>query len=181
MALRQKFYKKKKDEISFPVNDEIRVYDGENVRIVGENVESKVCSLDEAMKIADSMNLDLVLINSEAKPMIVRVVDYDKFVFDKKKAQKKNKTKSSQLKEIQLTVTISENDLNTKANKAREFIEDGDRVKVVLSMKGRQLGRREESKKSLYQFITMMQDVAVAESLPKDEGNRSIVYLKKKK
>lgn len=171
---------KKAPEVSYRINDEIKTY-GKPVRVVGEGIEAKVVSLEEALEIADSKNLDLIEINSETSPIIVRVDDYDKFVFDKKKRLKKNKSKTSQLKEVQLSVTISENDINTKIKKAKEFIEDGDRVKVVLSMRGRELSRREENKKSIYKFITLMEDVAVAESLPKDEGNKTVVFLKKKK
>ena len=84
------------------------------------------------------------------------------------------------MKEIQLNTNISEHDLLIKVKKSKEFINDGDKVKVVLTMKGRELGRREESKTCLYKFITYMEDVAVPESLPRDENNRSIVILKRK-
>lgn len=85
------------------------------------------------------------------------------------------------MKEIQLSTNISSNDLNTKVRKAKEFIEDGNKVKVVLTMKGRELGRREDSKKSLLTFIVEMDEVAVPESLPRDEGNKCTVILKKNK
>jgi len=84
------------------------------------------------------------------------------------------------LKEIQLSVNIAKHDLETKANNARKFLEDGSRVRVVLSMKGRELSRREENKKSILEFIVMLDDVAVPETTPRDEGNRTSVILKKK-
>lgn len=170
---------KSKNEPSFKINEEIKGYD--TVRIVGDGIESKVLSLDEANEIADEMNLDLILINERTNPPIVRINDYSKYLYEVKKNMKKNKNNGSELKEIQLSVNIAINDLETKARKAREFIEDGDKVKVVLKMKGRELSRREENKKSIFQFITMLDDVAVPESMPKDEGNRTMVILKLKK
>ena len=95
--------------------------------------------------------------------------------------QKANKQKTSELKEIQLSTNIGKHDLEIKANKLKEFIADGDKVKVVLTMKRRELERREESKKCLYELILMVNDVAVPESMPKDEGSKSIAILKKKK
>ena len=111
----------------------------------------------------------------------IRIENYDKFLYEQKKMQKKAKQNKTQLKEIQLSVSIADNDLKTKANKAKEFIEDDCKVKVILTMRGRELIRREENKKSMFSFIDMMSDVAVAESVPKDEGNKTIVILKKKK
>ena len=84
------------------------------------------------------------------------------------------------MKEVQLSVNISEHDLETKANNARKFIENGNRVKVTLTMRGRELVRREENKRSILEFIVMMDDVAVPESQPRDEGNKTTVILKRK-
>jgi translation initiation factor IF-3 len=84
------------------------------------------------------------------------------------------------LKEIQLSVNIAKHDLETKVNNAKKFIEDGSRVRVILSMKGRELSRREDNKKSILEFIVMMDEVATPESAPKDEGNKTTVILKKK-
>ena len=75
---------------------------------------------------------------------------------------------------------IAKHDLETKANNAKKFIEDGSRVRVTLAMKGRELSRREDNKKSILEFIVMMDDVAVPESTPKDEGNKTVVILKKR-
>lgn len=168
-----------KNTLSFKVNDEIKL-NSELVRIVGNSIESKVIPFDEAKKIAESKGLDLIEINSKVNPAIIRMDDYSKFLFDQKKIARKNKQKVMQIKEIQLTTNIGLNDLETKVKKAIEFIEDGNKVKVVLTMKGRELSRREDSKKSLYQFIDKTKEVAVAESLPKDEGNKCIVTLKHK-
>jgi translation initiation factor IF-3 len=97
-----------------------------------------------------------------------------------KKAAKKNKQHTKPLKDIQLSVNIAKHDMETKANSARKFIEDGCRVRVTLTMKGRELSRREENKKSILEFIVMLEDVAVPEAVPRDDGNKTSVILKKK-
>ena len=172
--------KAKKNDFSskFRVNDEIRI--GGNVRIVGEGIESKVVTMSEARKIAEDMELDLVEIQGKSDVPIVRVCKYEKMLYELKKAAKKNKQHVKPLKEIQLSVNIAKHDLETKANNAKKFIEDGSRVRVTLAMKGRELSRREDNKKSILEFIVMMDDVAVPESTPKDEGNKTVVILKKR-
>lgn len=161
------------------INDEIVGFT--KVRIIGEGIESREVSLEEAQEIAAKMEKDLIEINGNLSVPIIRIENYDKFLYEQKKMQKKAKQNKTQLKEIQLSVSIADNDLKTKANKAKEFIEDDCKVKVILTMRGRELIRREENKKSMFSFIDMMSDVAVAESVPKDEGNKTIVILKKKK
>ena len=172
--------KTKKNDFSskFRVNDEIRI--GGNVRIVGEGIESKVVTMSEACKIAEDMELDLVEIQGKSDVPIVRVCNYEKMLYELKKAAKKNKQQVKPLKEIQLSVNIAKHDLETKANNAKKFIEDGSRVRVILVMKGRELSRRESNKKSILEFIIMMDDVAIPESAPKDEGNKTVVILKKR-
>ena len=172
--------KTKKNDFSskFRVNDEIRF--GGNVRIVGEGIESKVVTMSEARKIAEDMELDLVEIQGKSDVTIVKVCNYEKMLYELKKAAKKNKQQVKPLKEIQLSVNIAKHDLETKANNAKKFIEDGSRVRVTLAMKGRELSRREDNKKSILEFIVMMDDVAVPESTPKDEGNKTVVILKKR-
>ena len=172
--------KVKKNDFSskFRVNDEIR-FNG-NVRIVGEGIESKVVTMSEARKIAEDMELDLVEIQGKLDTPIIKICNYEKMLYELKKAAKKNKQQTKPLKEIQLSVNIAKHDLETKANNAKKFIEDGSRVRVTLSMKGRELSRREDNKKSILEFIVMMDDVAIPESAPKDEGNKTVVILKKR-
>lgn len=166
-------------EMSYRINDEIRNYD--SVRIVGENVESQVMSLYDAKKLAEKMELDLIEINPKSNPPIMRIGNYEKLIYEMKRNAKKNKQKVSELKEIQLSVNIAQHDLETKAKKATEFLNDGHKVKVILTMKGRELNRREENKRSIFEFIVMLEDVASCESNLKDEGNKTVVILKKKK
>ena len=162
----------------FRVNNEIR-FNGD-VRIVGDNIESRIVSISEARKIADEMELDLVEIQGKLEVPILRICNYEKMVYEMKKAAKKSKQSVKPLKEIQLSVNIAKHDLETKANNARKFIEDGSRVRVTLTMKGRELARREDNKKSILEFIVMLEDVATPESTPRDEGNKTSVILKRK-
>ena len=162
----------------FRVNDEI--YGHKDVRIVGEGIESRVVPLEEAKKIAYEMELDLIEINSNVTPAVLKIASYEKMIYELKKAAKKNKQTAKPLKEIQLSVNISEHDLQTKANNAKKFIENGNKVKVTLTMKGRELNRREENKRSILEFIVLLEDVAIPETQPRDDGNKTIVILKKK-
>ena len=164
--------------IEYRINDEIDFYG--QVRVVGENANNEVMPIDKARKLAESLDLDLVEINSRVTPPIMKVCNYEKMVYELKKTLKKNRQQAKPPKEIQLSVIIAENDLKTKENQARKFIEDGFKVKVILIMKGRELSRRMENKKTIFKFIADLEDVAAAESLPKDEGTRTIVFLKRK-
>lgn len=172
--------KQKKNDLAskFRVNEEIRL--NGNVRIVGEGIESKVVSIAEARSIAEGMELDLVLINPNTTEPILKLCNYEKMLYEMKKAAKKNKQSSKPMKEIQLSVNIAKHDMETKANNARKFLEDGSRVRVILTMKGRELARREENKKSILEFIVMLEDIAVPETTPRDDGNKTSVILKKK-
>lgn len=167
-----------KGEKTFLINDEIKINNYENVRVLIDE-SNRVMKFSEAISLADKMSLDIILINENVRPQIVRIADYNKMLYDLKKSSKKVK-QPKPMKEIDLSVNIASNDLETKARKAKEFIEDGSKVKVVLTMRGRELTRKEASKKCIFEFITMLEDVAVAESMPKDEGNRTTVILKKK-
>lgn len=167
-----------KKSISLKVNDEINGFD--NVRIVGENIESKIVSLNEAKKIASDLDLDLVEVNLKITPPVLKICNYEKLIYEMKRNEKKNKQVILPIKEIQLSVNICMHDIEIKAKQAMNFIEKGHKVKVILTMKGRELSRRDESKKSLLEFLTLTEDVASIESL-KDDGNKSIAILKKKK
>ena len=165
-------------EFNYRVNEEIYGYS--NVRIVGEGVESKVVSLKDAKRLADTMELDLVEINNKVNPPIIRICDYNKFIYELKKNAKKNKQNTTQIKEIQLSVNIAKHDLETKAKQAIGFLNHGDKVKVVLTMRGRELSRRDENKKCILTFIEIIGENGIVESL-KDEGNKTIVIIKKSK
>lgn len=169
----------KNNGISFRINDDIPFC--KEVRVTSDEIKGEVMTLDNAKELAYSKGLDIVEMNTRVTPPIMRICQYDKLIYEMKKSTKKNKQNAQQLKEIQLSVNIASNDLNTKAKQAKRFIEDGDKVKVVLTMRGRELSRRDENKRSILEFITLLDEVAVPETMPKDEGNKTIVILKKKK
>ena len=131
---------------------------------------------------AKDKGLDLIEINPNTNPPIIKLEDYSKYLYELKKQLKQRKKNTTTLKEIQLSANISIHDLNIKANKVKDFIENGNKVKVVLNLKGRELSRREESKKSFYQFISIMLDSGLVsfDSVPRDEEKKSIVIFKKK-
>jgi translation initiation factor IF-3 len=163
--------------VEYKINDEIIDYP--QVRIIGDNIESKVISMDEARLIASNMEMDVIEINSSINPPLIRICEYSKFLYEMKKNAKKNKQTKTQLKEVQLSVNIAKHDLETKAKQAINFLNGGNKVKVVLTMRGRELSRRVESQKSINLFIDIIGDACVVESR-REEGNKTIVILKKK-
>ena len=181
MAEIQKFYKNnKKNSINSQIRMNDQLYGNRTVRVIypgEEHMENKEMELIDAKILAKELQLDIF----EISPDILRIDDYKKWSYDTKKKEKAHKQKVSELKEIQLSSNIGKNDLQIKAKKAMEFINNGDKVKVVLTLKRREMERLEESKRCLYEFIVMVEDVAIPESLPKEAGNKSIVILKKKK
>ena len=172
---------KKGNEPQHRVNSEIFIEGSPMVRLVSPDGTNEICHISEARKKAEELELDLIEINKSSSPPVLKIADYQKMLYEIKKNAKKQLHNSKPLKEIQLSVSIAENDMKTKANNARKFINEGSKVKVVLSMKGREKQRREENKKSIYEFIEMLSDIAVPESMPRDEGDsKTIVNLKKK-
>lgn len=181
--------KKQKDgivepKINFEIkgHTEVRLIYREHKNEVSDNDFNKVVSWHEAVRLSKEKGLDLIEINPKATPAVVKLGDYSKYLYELKKQSKNNRKKTVTCKEIQLTANISKHDLEIKANKAKEFLENGDKVKVVLTLKGRELLRREESKKSFLMFIEMMLDSGIAsfENVPRDEEKKSIVVFKKK-
>ena len=136
----------------------------------------------EAQRIADEQGLDLVKIAPQAVPPTCKLMDYDKFRFDsiKKEKEAKKSQKIVKIKEIQLSILIDVGDINVKAKKANEFIQDGDKVRVVIRMRGRQNKRPELGMKVMDQFFQKMED-AVMEQAPTIEGNTIKMQLAKAK
>ena len=153
-------------------NDGIR-YDGE-VRLLVDQEDgtrtSHIVTMEAARIRAENAGLDLIEIQASAKPPVVLMADYGKWLYDRKKKAKENRQAPQELKEIQLTANIGKNDMEVKARKVKEFVGNGDKVKVVLRMKRREVERLEKSKMALYEFMLMVSDYAVAESMPRDEG-----------
>lgn len=163
------------------INEQIR---DREVRLIGEDGEQLgVVSAKDAMKMAQEANLDLVKIAPTAKPPVCKIVDYGKYRYElaRKEKEAKKKQKVTDVKEIRLTPNIDENDLNTKASQARKFITKGDKVKVSLRFRGREMAHINSSKQILDSFFGMLQDVAVVEKPAKMEGKSIFMFLTEKK
>lgn len=169
-----------KDNIKkYRINKEINNID--YIKLIMEDGEIKEMSFYDAIKISKDTNLDLVEVNNDGKNIpIIKLMNYEKFLYNQKKLIKKNNHNQVKTKEIQLSPNISQNDLLTKYNNCKKFINDGDRVKVVLVLKGRENTLKELYQKRLYEFIDLMNEIAIPESLPKEENNRYIIFFKPK-
>ena len=154
----------------------------DDVRLVG-NGEPIVISTKEAIRMAENEEKDLILINETQNPPIVRIEDYNKFLYvqEKIEREKKKNTVKSSLKEIQLSVNISDHDLETKSKKGREFLNNGDKVKVVISMKGRQKASPERGELVMLKFAQSVSEFGTPEALPKLESGKWLMILKCKK
>ncbi len=176
MNQNQNFQRKKfSKEPLFRIN---RAIQADVVRIIGDNIESKIVSLQEALNIADQEGLDLVEINNTSKPIICKVCDYSKFLYEKKKKdkEKKNANKHS-LKEIKLGAHIQQHDVDFKLKNTRKFLENGDKVKAYIQFKGREIVYKEQGELILLKFIEALSDIGKPESLPKLEGKNMFVII----
>ena len=139
--------------------------------------------LAEALKIAHDANLDLVLIAPTAKPPVCKTVDYSKFRYEALRKAKENrkKQKTTELKEVQLSATIAENDMNTKAENARKFLAKGNKVKVALRFRGREMSHMNQSRYILDDFAKALEDIAVIDKPSKVEGRSLVMFMSAKK
>lgn len=163
------------------INEQIR---DKEVRLVGEDGEQLgVVSSKEAMQLAKEANLDLVKIAPTAKPPVCKIIDYGKYKYEltRKEKEAKKKQKVTDVKEIRLSPNIDENDLNTKANQARKFITKGDKVKVSLRFRGREMAHMNTSRQILDSFFNCLEDIAIVEKPAKLEGRSMIMYLTEKR
>lgn len=153
------------------------------VRLVGENVEQGVYSYREAMRIADEQNLDLVEISPNAVPPVCRIVDYQKFLYQKKKKEKENKANSKKMdiKEIRFGPQTDDHDYNFKLKHAMEFLKGGDKVKAYVFFRGRSIVFKEQGELLLARFCNDLEEYGKPDALPKLEGKRMIVNLTPKK
>ena len=137
----------------------------------------------EALKIAEEEDLDLVKVASNAKPPVCKIIDYGKYKYEMVRREKeaKKKQKVIAVKEVRLSPNIEANDLATKANMARKFLTKGDRVKVTLRFRGREMAHISSSKHILDDFAEMLSDVSVIDKEPKLEGRNMQMFLVEKK
>jgi translation initiation factor IF-3 len=144
------------------------------VRLVGENVKIGVYSIAEAQRIANDMGLDLVEISPNAEPPVCKVIDYNKFLYEKKKKEKEMKAKSkvSEVKEIRFTPNTDDHDFDFKSKHAENFLKDGNKVKAYVQFKGRAIMFKERGELLLLKFAERLVEVGTLESMPKLEGKR---------
>ena len=157
------------------INDEIRVRE---VRLIGlEGEQLGIKPLSEAQALADNANVDLVLIQPQAKPPVAKIMDYGKFKFEYQKKQKEQRKKQSvvTVKEVRLSPTIDKGDFDTKLRNARKFLEKGNKVKVSIRFKGRMITHKQIGAKVLAEFAEATQDIAIIEQRAKMDGRQIIV------
>ena len=163
------------------INGQIR---DREVRLIGADGEQKgVVSIQVAMRAAEEAGLDLVKIAPTAKPPVCKIVDYGKYRYEQARKEKeaKKKQKVIDVKEIRLSPNIDTNDLNTKVNAAKKFLTKGDKVKVTLRFRGREMAHMNSSKHILDDFAASLSDVAVVEKAPKVEGRSMTMFLTEKR
>ena len=163
------------------LNEQIR---DKEIRLVGEDGEQLgIMSAKDALKMAKEAGLDLVKIAPTAKPPVCKIVDYGKYRYEQARREKeaKKKQKTTEVKEIQLSPNIDVNDLTTKANQARKFVEKGNKVKVALRFRGREMAHMATGKEVLDTFLEKVNDVAVVEKPAKLEGRSMIMVLAEKR
>lgn len=153
------------------------------VRVVGENVQVGIYNIREALRIAEELELDLVEISPTANPPVCKVVDYKKFLYEKKKKQKEIKANSAKIvvKEIRLGPNIDDHDFNFKLKHAIKFLEEGAKVKVDVFFKGRSIIYKEQGEYVLLKFAAELEEFGKVEQLPRLEGKRMIMIVAPKK
>ena len=163
------------------INEQIR---DKEVRLIGaEGEQLGIVSSKEAQRLADEAGLDLVKIAPTAKPPVCKIIDYGKYRYEQARKEKeaKKKQKTIELKEIRLSPNIDTNDLNTKINSAKKFIEKGNKVKVTLRFRGREMAHMNQSKYILDDFAESLADIAIVEKAPKVEGRSIGMVLAEKR
>ena len=163
------------------INEQIR---DREVRLIGENGELiGIMSAKEAYKLAQEAELDLVKIAPTATPPVCKIIDYGKYKYElaRKEKEAKKKQKVIEIKEVRLSPNIEDNDLNTKVSAAKKFLEKGNKVKVTLRFRGREMAHMASSKHILDDFAKMLEEVAVVEKPAKVEGRSMTLVLAQKR
>lgn len=162
------------------INESIRAA---QVRVVGENIETGVYPLREALAMANAAGLDLVEISPNAEPPVCRIIDYSKFLYQLKKKQKEIKAKSVKvvIKEIRFGPQTDDHDFNFKLKHAKEFLQEGAKVRAYVFFKGRSILFKDQGDSILSRFIAELEDYGKVEAAPKLEGKKMIVVLAPKK
>ena len=163
------------------INEQIR---DKEVRLIGEDgSQLGIMSAREALRMAREAELDLVKIAPGAKPPVCKIIDYGKYRYElaRKEKEAKKKQKVIEIKEVRLSPNIDTNDLNTKMGAARKFLEKGDKVKVTLRFRGREMAHMSKSKYILDDFAQGLSDIAVIDKPAKVEGRSMVIFLTAKR
>ena len=163
------------------INGQIR---DKEVRVIAENGDQLgVMPVKEAMKLAQEAELDLVKIAPKAQPPVCKIIDYGKYRYElaRKEKEAKKKQKTVEVKEVRISPNIDTNDLNTKVNNAKKFIAKGNKVKITLRFRGREMAHMQQSKHILDDFAEMLAEVAVVEKPAKLEGRSMSMVLTEKR
>ena len=164
-------------KLEHQINEEIRE---KEIRVIGaEGGQLGIMSADEANKLAEEQGLDLVKISPNAVPPVCKIMDYSKFCFDQKKREKeaKKNQKVVEIKEIRMSPSIDTNDFNTKVKSAQKFLKDGNRVKVSVRFRGREMAHTNLGEKLLMDFAEACAEIATMEKNPKLEGRFMAMFL----
>lgn len=163
------------------INEQIR---DREIRLIGEDGEQLgIMSASDAMKLAREANLDLVKIAPTAKPPVCKIIDYGKYRYEQARKEKeaRKKQKTIEVKEVRLSPNIDTNDLNTKVNQARKFVSSGNKVKVAVRFRGRELAHTAVGKTILEDFAQKLSDIAVIDKPAKLEGKSMVMFLVEKR
>ena len=164
----------------YRINERIRVRE---VRLVGDNIETGVYPIAQALKIAEEQGMDLVEISPNAAPPVCRVIDYQKFLYQQKKRQKEQKAKSVKVvvKEIRFGPQTDDHDFNFKLKHAIGFLQEGAKVRAYVFFKGRSILFKDQGADLLERFVNALEDYGKLESAPMLEGKKMIVVIAPKK
>lgn len=163
-----------------PTNRQIKA---KEIQLIGDNGEKVgIISLEEALEKAEEKNLDLVLVSPNANPPVCKIMNYGKYKFEQAKKEKeaKKKQKVLEIKEIRVTPNIEEHDFTFKAKNAKKFLEDGNKVKITVRFKGREVNNSKAGETVLNRFIEELKEISVVEKQPKLEGRNMFTILAKK-
>jgi translation initiation factor IF-3 len=167
-------------EEPYAINERIRA---KEVRLVGDNVENGIYPIQQALKLADELELDLIEISPTAQPPVCKILDYSKFLYQQKKRLKEQKAKATKVvvKEIRFGPQTDDHDYNFKLKHAQSFLQEGSKVKAYVFFKGRSILFKEQGEVLLLRFANDLEELGKVEQLPVLEGKRMIIMISPKK
>lgn len=167
-------------EEPYAINERIRA---KEVRVVGDNVENGIYPIQQALKMADEMELDLIEISPTAQPPVCKILDYSKFLYQQKKRLKEQKAKATKVvvKEIRFGPQTDDHDYNFKLKHAQSFLQEGSKVKAYVFFKGRSILFKEQGEVLLLRFANDLEELGKVEQMPVLEGKRMIIMISPKK